>query len=212
MPSRKISSTSTVCAAAPLMRAAVRTVARLPRARCESPRSSSPARARSSSTAGGTTAPGSNAAYQSITARLAWCSTWGAMGRLRFSPANRAKRSPTYTYSTSAPYLTLLRFDPRLFHQLGPLRPILAYEARELLGCVARGFGSEGEHFLARVAHREHAIHVGGGPCHTCFRRCRRREQAEPAYRFVSRESRFGDGWKIRQGLRAPGPGDGERL
>src|SRR5882762_70395 len=103
MPSRKISSTSTECAAAPLMRAAVRTGARLPRARCESPRSSSPARARSSSTAGGTTAPGSNAAYQSITARLAWCSTSGAMGRLRYSSANRAKRSTTYTYSTSAP-------------------------------------------------------------------------------------------------------------
>src|SRR5467141_1352154 len=206
MPSRKISSTSTECAAAPLMRAAARTLARLPSARCASPRSSSPASARSNKEAGATPAPGKSAACQSITARFAWCRTCGAIGRPRWASANSARRSTTYIPPP------LLRLDPRLFHQFGPLRLILAYEARELLGCAARGIGSEAEHFLAHVARREHAIHVGGGPCHTCFRRCRRREQAEPAYRFVSRQSRFGDGRKIRQGLRALRAGDGERL
>src|SRR5712692_4500435 len=169
MPSRKISSTSTVCAAAPLMRAAARTVARLPKARCESPRSSSPARARSGSTAGGTTAPGSNAAYQSITARLAWCRTCGAIGRPRWASANSARRSTTCIPPP------LLHLNPRLFHQLRPLRLVVADEARELLGRVRGGVGSEAEHFLAHVAHREHAIHVGGELRYRRLRRRRRR-------------------------------------
>jgi hypothetical protein len=62
MPSRKMSSTSAVCAAAPLTSAAARTLARLPSARRASfalpslPISS--ASERSSSVAGGTTEPG----------------------------------------------------------------------------------------------------------------------------------------------------------
>src|SRR6266852_2750725 len=56
----------------------------------------------------------------------------------------------------------LIRRNPRLFHQLGPLRLVAAYEARELLGRVARGIGSEAEHFLAHFALGEHAVRVGG--------------------------------------------------
>src|SRR5437588_432390 len=51
MPSRKMSSTSTVCAAEPLMSAAARMVACLPMASRDLPRSSSSARARASSVA-----------------------------------------------------------------------------------------------------------------------------------------------------------------
>src|SRR5882672_2570938 len=206
MPSRKISSTSSVCAAAPLISAAARIDARLPRARCASPWSSSSASARSSAVAGATLAPGKSAACQSITARFAWCRTCGAIGRPRWASANSARRSTTCIPPP------LLRLDPRLFHQLRPLRLIVAYEARELLGRVARGIGSEPEHFLAHVAHREYAIGFGGELRYRRLRRRRRREQAEPAHRFVARQSRLADGRKIRQGLGALGAGDGERL
>src|SRR5260221_7111575 len=197
MPSRKMSSTSSVCAAAPLMSAAARIVARLPRARCASPWSSSSASARSSKAAGATLAPGKTAACQWTTARFAWCRTCGPIGRPRWICANSARRSTTCIPPP------LLRLDPGLFHELRPLRLIVAYEARELLGRVARGIGSEAEHFLAHVAHREHAIRFGGGLRHRRLRRRRRREQAEPAYRLVARQSRLGEGRKTRQGVRS---------
>ena len=59
------------------MSAAARNVARRPEARRARPRSRSSASACSSSVAGATTLPGRSAAYQSMTARLAWCTTSG---------------------------------------------------------------------------------------------------------------------------------------
>jgi hypothetical protein len=92
-----MSSTSTVCAAAPLISAATRVVARRPSASVAFPMFSSSSNASSRSVAGGTTAPGRSAACQSITARLAWCRTSFERALLRYSCANRAKRSATNT-------------------------------------------------------------------------------------------------------------------
>src|SRR6218665_2534768 len=67
-----MSSTSSVCAAVPLISAAARGVAARPSTRRLAPRSRSSASARSSIRAGGSAAPAIAAACQSSTARLAW--------------------------------------------------------------------------------------------------------------------------------------------
>src|SRR6266851_3889614 len=95
MPSRKMSSTSTVCAAVPLISAAARIVALRPSASFASPRSSSSLKAFSRNTAGAITAPGNNAACQSTTARLAWRKTFASISFVLKSCAKAAKRSTT---------------------------------------------------------------------------------------------------------------------
>ena len=102
MPSRKMSSTSTVCAARAVDQrrrshrgASAQREPRLAAVQLFRERAFEQRRR-------GTTAPGSSAAYQSITARLAWCSTRGGSGLQRKLSANPARRSTTYILSTLA--------------------------------------------------------------------------------------------------------------
>jgi len=74
---------------------------------------------------------GKSAACQSITARFAWCRICGSIGLPRWASANPARRSTTCILPSTP-------LGSPLFHQLGPFRLIVAYEARELLGVCPR--------------------------------------------------------------------------
>src|SRR5439155_12905284 len=87
----------------------------------------------------------------------------------RARPWSGARTSAANPRRTAHP--TSIRRNLRVLHQPRPLSLIGAYEARELLGGVARGLGAEDSHFLADLAHREHAIRAGGELRHRRFRR-----------------------------------------
>src|SRR5712664_2759278 len=145
MPSRKMSSTSTVCAAVPLISAAARIVALRPSASFASPRSSSSLKAFSRETAGAMTAPGNSAACQSITARLAWRRMFASISFVLKSCAKAAKRSTTCISRPSR-------------RQLSP-QPVLGLiRGVDAVGEPAHRWPLEQAHYAAHAA----LIHVAG--------------------------------------------------